>query len=100
MTWAVPCALCLIPGYQTAHVGAHRRPLGRGTRLVPVHRDAFSVQLEHASGSTRHGPERLAVGASDAIPNQVVRVVLVLPQIVTESTEGVLAGWVEAMCTW
>src|SRR5204862_4478369 len=92
---AVPGALGLIPGYQTAHVGAHRRPLDRHARLVPVDRDAFSVQVEHAAGSTRHGPERLALRAGDAIADQVVRVVLVLTQVVPDAAANALAGRVE-----
>src|SRR4029077_16907382 len=88
----VPFPLGLIPGDQAAHVGAHRRSLDRHARLVPVDRDAFSVQVEHTARSTRHGAERLSLSAGDAIADHVVRLVLVLPQVVPDAAADALAG--------
>ena len=92
MARAVPGALGLIPGDDAAHVRADRRAQRHGSALVAIGGDLRALALDHLPFATLDRAQRSALGAGEAIANQVVRIVGVFLDVVPQRRGEALCG--------
>src|SRR5438309_6640816 len=97
---AVPRALRLVPVDDASHVRADRRTNRRRPCFVAVHRDALSVQVENFSLASLDGTQRTTIAARKAIADDVVGVILVLADVVPQTSADLSPARVEELAPW